>query len=770
MRKTNIPLRHSLSYQQARNAVIAAFLIGLVLSTAQISFDYFSLQNEVRSEVSNIITTANRAAFHAAYNLDEIGAEQITRGLVSNRPIIEATVSDNFDNVLGSARTEHNEDISLIARWLFGQTRIIETPLREAPDIDVEIGRLEVQVDPAITGQTFIQRSVIVLISGIVRNFILALVLIAVFYYTFTRAILFASNRLQSGKTNERIPLPDSHKKDELGVLINAFNSHLGIIDDQHQQIIETNANLEQLVQTRTQQLDEKNRELDEEKNAALEASQAKSDFLAMMSHEIRTPMNGILGMAELLSKNTSDAQQLDYVEAILESGRSLLTLMNNVLDYSKFENQNLSFETIPLKPKRLVNSIIFLMSASAEKKHLLLTADVDPSVPETLMGDPERLRQVLLNLVSNAIKFTEEGRVALSVTSEASDQSGVILKFAISDSGIGVSKPQLNTLFDPFTQADSSISRRFGGTGMGLAICKQIVEQQGGNIGVSSTAGLGSEFWFTLPFRLTAEAELIPAPQPAVAKIPALNVLVVDDVTINQKLAMGQLQADSHRVFVAGNGREALDIIQQQAIDLVLMDLHMPVMDGLEATKEIRGLDVPNCAHVPIIGISANISEERRRECLESGMNAVSTKPVDSLKLNKIIADVILPDMNAMNSEEKTGLEYIDAGLMNQHKSSLGADAAAALYEEAEISAKKRINGIIAAYDQRDLDAIKGNAHALAGLCANFGFSKLRDVAISLENAGQSRDTRLIEQMIGTLESVGENSFLACREELLVK
>lgn len=770
MPHSQIPLRKSLSYKQAKYSVIVAFIIGAILSTAQIGFDYFSLQQQVRSEVSNVLTTANRTAFHTAYNLDESGSEQIARGLVSNQPIMEATITDNFGNILGHAQKNIDEDISWVSRWLFGDIQKIEHNLIEDTEGQQVIGQLRVFVDPAITSRTFIQRSMVVLLSGIVRNFILAISLITVFYFTITKAIRFASSRLQSGNTQERIPLQSSHRNDEFGVLIDAFNSHLNIIDDQHQQIIEANSNLERLVQERTRQLDENNRELDKEKNTALQASQAKSDFLAMMSHEIRTPMNGILGMAQLLEKchleggssSEKRQQERDYVYAILDSSKSLLTLMNSVLDYAKYEKGKLEFEKIIFEPRRLVNGIAFLLSATAEKKQTLLSVSLADDTPHHLEGDPEKLRQVLLNLLSNAIKFTDHGNVTLTVTTKHQKDDKVCLRFSVSDDGIGIAKEEQPHIFKAFTQAGASISRRFGGSGMGLAICEQIVEQQHGKLDFSSEEGKGSEFWFELSFGLAQASDESFNVENTYPQLPSLQVLVVDDVAINQNLAKAQLEREHHRVTVANNGSEALEILQQQKIDLVLMDLQMPVMDGLEATQRIRESSEATIAQIPIIGVSANVSEVKRQKCLDVGMNAVSSKPLDIHKLYQLLAEVIDGAKNHTEGK-KTGRRQqglLDRNLIDQHRHSLGIEKLKALYLDSETAARKRLSLIEAAFEDSDIEGIAAHSHSLAGLCANFGFIKLRQLASQLEDTASQCQTEKLDPLISALNKVAEDTF----------
>ena len=770
-----VKLRDSLSYRQMRNSVIVAFFIGLVLSSVQIYLDYFSQKNELSTLTSNVLLTANNAAYQAAFNLDEIGAEQITEGLVSNQAIVAATISDNTGNILGGAKQKIELDRSPFVTWLFGDPQVIRETLFNSDFHNQAVGELLVTVDPARNAYTFLQRSSVVIFSGLIRNIILALCLIAVIHYTITRSILNASKPIQDGLVNKTIPLPLNHAKDEIGVLFNTFNNHLKIIDKQHELIVSNNVNLESIVEERTRQLDEKNRELEKQRESAVQISKEKSDFLAMMSHEIRTPMNGILGMAELLNSTSDLKYQQEYIDAILDSSKSLLILMNSALDYTKYEQGKVSFESSPFNLQRLLNSILFLLNSSAEKKKLDLTAKIDPDIPLNLLGDQEKLRQVLLNLLTNAIKFTSKGHVTLTVSlnndgnsplNSTGPEEKLDLRFLVEDSGIGIAEHAKEKIFSPYNQADQSISQRFGGTGLGLAICREITEKQGGRIGFESTVNEGSTFWVEMSF---SESSVAPSDisTPIYNLVEAspsgksLQVLVVDDVEINRKLLKGQLENDNHRAFFAANGIEALDILTVQAVDLILMDLHMPVLDGIQTTKRVKA--IPELASIPVIGITANITPAINLECISCGMDSLVDKPISQSKLRSTLAQ--FDQVQSHGSQEKE-LALIDIEILQEHISTLGISKVNTLYTEAGASATTLILKLRHS-DCHERDKILELAHTLAGLCSNFGFSILGQLATRLENSlGDLTETE-IAASVKSIGELGDNTFARLSEVL---
>ena len=373
-------------------------------------------------------------------------------------------------------------------------------------------------------------------------------------------------------------------------------------------------------------------------KEAADETARNKAQFLAFMSHEIRTPLNGIMGMVRLLMSTNINDQQRDYIQTLNYSGDALLSLVNDTLDISKIEAGQLVLESIDFDLQRLVDSIIMLMSARASEKNLKLRGDVGPLVPRNINGDPTRLRQILLNLINNAIKFTETGGVTVSVRRLASAPDGVErLRFEVQDTGPGISEEGCSRLFKQYSQVDASTTRVHGGTGLGLSICKQLVQAMQGDIGVDSVVGKGSSFWFVLDYQPAtgeSEPEIVHPPKGP----PVLSAMVVEDNEIHQKVIGGYLRLDGHEVVMVGSAEDALAAFDRKHFDVLLMDVNLPNMNGNDATRAIRRHADPVKASVPIIAITGNTSPMDIDECRNAGMDDFVGKPVDPDALRKTI------------------------------------------------------------------------------------------------------------------------------------
>ena len=372
-------------------------------------------------------------------------------------------------------------------------------------------------------------------------------------------------------------------------------------------------------------------------KEAAEAGARAKSSFLATMSHEIRTPLNGVLGMAALLRRSGLSSEQMECVETIRSCGDALLSIIDDILSFSKLETGMVEIEQLPFGLARLVTSAVRVSLGPAQAKGLELAFELDPDLPPFVRGDEKRIRQVLLNLLSNAVKFTLQGSVRLRVRG-SEDGSQPRLRFEVTDTGIGIPDSAKDRLFKEFLQGDASINRRFGGTGLGLAISKRLIEAMGGVIGVISAPGTGSTFWFEIPLQAAEEAtaEVEQATGGPDAET-ALRILVVEDMAVNQKVAKGMLRSLGHRVDIAKDGEAALAKVQSRPYDLIFMDMRMPRMNGLEATAAIRALE--SSKSIPIVAMTANVFATDRDTCLADGMDDFVGKPINVPDLAAAIA-----------------------------------------------------------------------------------------------------------------------------------
>jgi signal transduction histidine kinase/ActR/RegA family two-component response regulator len=391
---------------------------------------------------------------------------------------------------------------------------------------------------------------------------------------------------------------------------------------------------------------------LDAARREAEAASQAKSAFLAMMSHELRTPMNGVLGMAHALKASRLTGRQTEQVGMLIRSGDGLMAILNDILDISKIESGRLELETAPFDLVELGERVCDLWADAARAKGLALSFAVDPATPRHVAGDAARVRQILLNLVSNALKFTETGEIRVALSAAPAPRPGrALIAFSVTDTGLGISPDQQARLFDPFVQAEASTARRFGGTGLGLAICRQLAGLMGGEISVDSTPGRGSTFRLLIDLPLATAPDAETAEQAPDAGLEGLRILVAEDNPINQAVARAILETLGARIDTAENGALALECLARGAYDLVLMDVHMPVMDGMEALSRIRAGEAGDPT-LPVIALTADAMSGQDLKFMARGFDAVQPKPIQPAELIAAILRLRSPQPGRVSAE----------------------------------------------------------------------------------------------------------------------
>ena len=503
--------------------------------------------------------------------------------------------------------------------------------------------------------------------------------------------------------------------------------------------------------------VDERTRDLQQEKARAEAASQAKGEFLANMSHEIRTPLNTVLGLTSLVLRSPLAPEQKEQLQLVQQSGEALLAVISDVLDVSKIEAGQLELELAPFPVRTCVQEALTLVSHKASGKGLPVHCRVGDEVPAAVESDASRLRQILVNLLDNAVKFTERGEVRLEVAAAPADGGRMEVQFTVRDTGIGIAPEALERLFKPFVQGDSSMSRRYGGTGLGLVISRRLAERLGGRLWVESEPGRGSAFSFTIRCRPAPQVDL-PVEEPAdladAARHP-WNILVAEDNPLNQKVVVLMLESLGYRADVAGDGFSVLEALRRRSYDLILMDVQMPGMDGLEATRRLRA-ELPVKRQPWIIALTANVLAEQRVACLEAGMDDFLGKPL-------VIAELRTALLRAAGERppEAPATPVPDDGLFDPSplddlarlEEASGKPLVRLVVETFLAETPRRLERLREALGQEDAREVAFVAHSLKGSCGQIGASRLAALSAELEIAGRQGSLEAAPALLALLD-----------------
>ncbi len=590
------------------------------------------------------------------------------------------------------------------------------------------------------------------------------------------RHLKFAMNALADGNYDVSIEIDGHDELSSMAETIQVFKQNAiikerleRVQDATEKELRRHKANLEKDIAESTEQLRRTNKKLEQEarehdkaRDIAEKANRAKTDFFATMSHELRTPMSGLLGTVNLLANTDLTHQQKRYTEIVNSAGQGLLEILNDLLQFSQIEGGKLELGHVDFSLPQLLTNMTSLMQASVEKKGIYLIADIDPEVPIYLKGDPGKLRQILLNLIGNAIKFTKQGRIDVIVEQEQQTNTHTHLLFEVKDTGVGIPESNHKNIFEPFTQVNSSISRQYGGIGLGLAICQRFIDAMGGKIKCNSEKGVGTTISFSLPFLLGNEDNMIePITSPTYERLlSSLNVLLVEDDEVNCMVAQSYLGKMGCNVTVAIDGFQALDRVKKDQYDVILMDISLPGKDGVQTTHEIRKLEGIN-PDIPIIAMSAHVFKEEVRQYLEAGMDGFLGKPIDPVRMNNVLYQVVfhndktvsLPTTKLFIEQETSCRESLMEDVKN-----IGLDKTCEFVTLFFETSKQTLTELKHYIEKKDNNATSESAHKLKGAASSVGLNRLYKCAMEIENSA-GEQVAGIQQPFDQLQLIYDDS-----------
>lgn len=757
-----------------------ALLIILIISYALTSTRQATMLEQARQNLT-VLSSVIAENSHASVLFDDPAtAKQILSALKAKPDIVHADLFHVDGTLLASYQSNEEADSHLsIASLLQSKNHLIHfddnklysyTPLLSEGEV---IGLLHIIDDMSTSRKqldSFYQLVTTTALIAFSIAILIALWMQSLFTSPLTKLIKVIDHITHNKDYSQRVDLGSN---DEFSQLANDFNNMIEEIELRGNELEEINDELEQRVANRTEAL-QQSLEL------ANEASRAKSDFLAVMSHEIRTPLNGVVGFSELLTLENLDDNIMEMVTLLDDSAQSLLHLLNEILDFSKLDASRVELDLTEFNLEQLIHSSIAGQQAVANNKQIEIHFSTQHNANWQFIGDSIRIRQIINNLISNALKFTDHGSITIDTKFEDID-SDTMVTVRVTDTGVGIEDGALKTIFSPFTQADNTITRKYGGTGLGLAICQQLIVLMKGQYGAESKLGEGSSFWFTLPLHSSISSQVDVLSQqnnsPVTTKARSSHILIAEDNLINQLVAKGLIEALGHNCEIVENGKEALACATTKPFDLILMDYHMPEMDGLTATQKIRDLGLNSVNfNTPIIALTADIQPHVSKQFRHAGANDCLLKPFSHDDLN-----------NCLNLwlHQQTEKKAISSSITNNNNSDEPILINAPLDEMQQLSAEsgaELVSQIINLYLQHSPElisqieqAVSSNnnegafkaAHSLKSSSGNIGAKRMQSIAQRIEQLGRDENISEAGNVSTLLQSVFDTTKHALKQKL---